>query len=102
MTVAVIKGAEPAASSEAPPSVLLVGRPNCGKSSLFNAVSGGNARVGNFPGVTVDVLTQDVTLPGGGGARLVDLPGVYSLSANNDPESDEGHARTYVDRARKE
>jgi ferrous iron transport protein B len=84
----------------APLQVLLVGRPNCGKSSLFNAITGGRARVGNFPGVTVDVLEQAVLLPGGGGARIVDLPGTYSLEASVDPETDEGHARRYIERAR--
>ena len=46
--------------------VLLVGRPNSGKSSLFNAITGGDAKVGNFPGVTVDVLDATVELPGAG------------------------------------
>lgn len=102
MTVALSKELELDAADSVVPRVLLVGRPNCGKSSLFNAVSGGHARVGNFPGVTVDVLTHDVQLPGGGSARLVDLPGTYSLEAHVDPESDEGHARATIERARRE
>ena len=83
-----------------PVAVLLVGRPNSGKSSLFNALTGGSARVGNFPGITVDVLEKEVPLPGGGRATIVDLPGTYSLEAHVDPESDEGHARRYLDAAK--
>ena len=72
--------------------VALVGRPNAGKSSLYNAVTGGSAHVGNFPGVTVDVLESALTLPSGGRARLFDLPGVYSLSPRLDRGSDEAQA----------
>jgi ferrous iron transport protein B len=75
----------------------LVGRPNAGKSSLYNALTGGHAKVGNFPGITVDVLEADVTLEGGEPLKVVDLPGVYSIEAFADPESDEGHARRYLD-----
>jgi ferrous iron transport protein B len=56
--------------------------------------------VGNFPGITVDVLEAEVELPGGERARIVDLPGTYSLRAGVDPESDEGVARRYIDSAR--
>jgi ferrous iron transport protein B len=78
--------------------VALLGRPNAGKSSLYNAVTGGNAKVGNFPGVTVDVLEAAAPLPGGGQARFFDLPGVYSLGDDVDPESDEGQARACIER----
>lgn len=81
--------------------VLLVGRPNSGKSSLFNAITGGDAKVGNFPGVTVDVLDATVELPGAGRARIVDLPGVYSLLDAPDPHTDEGQARAFIDQAEK-
>ncbi|HEX4513037.1 MAG TPA: ferrous iron transporter B [Polyangiaceae bacterium] len=74
-------------------SVALLGRPNAGKSSLYNAVTGGNAKVGNFPGITVDVLEAPMTLPSGTRARFLDLPGVYSLGDEVDPDSDEGQAR---------
>jgi ferrous iron transport protein B len=78
--------------------VALLGRPNAGKSSLYNAVTGGNAKVGNFPGVTVDVLESVAPLPGGGEARFLDLPGVYSLGDEVDDASDEGQARACLDR----
>ncbi|MEW5738176.1 MAG: ferrous iron transporter B [Myxococcota bacterium] len=77
--------------------VALVGRPNAGKSSLYNLLTGGHAKVGNFPGVTVDVLEAEVTVPGGERLRCVDLPGVYSVEGEPDPESDEGQARRYID-----
>ncbi len=80
-----------------PAIVALVGRPNAGKSSLFNAVTGSHARVGNFPGVTVDVLEAQVPLPSGEAMRFVDLPGVYTVEGESDPESDEGHARRFLD-----
>ncbi|MEO9142371.1 MAG: ferrous iron transporter B [Polyangiaceae bacterium] len=79
--------------------VLLAGRPNSGKSSLFNLVTGGDAHVGNFPGITVDVLEADVSLPGGRTARVADLPGFYSIDAVVDADTDEGVARAVVERA---
>lgn len=57
----------------------LVGNPNSGKSSLFNALTGLNQKVGNFPGVTVDKKTGQMTLSDGLPASLIDLPGTYSL-----------------------
>lgn len=56
----------------------IVGSPNCGKSSIFNALTGANQRVGNFPGITVEKKTgkhisQDFEL------EVIDLPGLYSL-----------------------
>lgn len=99
MSAAMSLAGEPS-SQAAPLQVLLVGRPNSGKSSLFNALTGGQARVGNFPGVTVEVLSAEVPLPGEGRACIVDLPGTYSLEASVDPETDEGLARRYIERAR--
>lgn len=78
-------------------TVVLVGRPNAGKSSLYNALTGGQAKVGNFPGITVDVLETELSLSGGETMRVVDLPGVYSVEAVADPESDEGHARRFLE-----
>jgi ferrous iron transport protein B len=57
----------------------LVGNPNSGKSSLFNALTGLHQKVGNFPGVTIDKKTGTSDLGGGYQARVVDLPGTYSL-----------------------
>jgi len=81
--------------------VALLGRPNAGKSSLYNAVTGGDAKVGNFPGITVDVLEASAPLPDGGRARFLDLPGVYSLGDDVDPDSDEGQARACIERLEK-
>ncbi len=57
----------------------LVGNPNSGKSSLFNALTGLNQRVGNFPGVTVDKKTGRCRLTPQHEAEIIDLPGTYSL-----------------------
>ncbi len=64
-------------------TILLAGNPNSGKTTVFNAVTGARAKVGNYPGVTVDRRVAMLTLPGGGRAELVDLPGTYSLSARS-------------------
>ncbi len=55
----------------------LVGNQNCGKTTLFNALTGANQHVGNFPGVTVEAKSGDIR--GAKGATVVDLPGIYSL-----------------------
>ena len=59
--------------------IALVGNPNSGKSSLFNALTGLNQKVGNFPGVTVDKKTGSCLLGAGLSVNIVDLPGTYSL-----------------------
>lgn len=59
--------------------IALVGNPNSGKSSLFNALTGLNQKVGNFPGVTVDKKTGSFSLEENLSAELIDLPGTYSL-----------------------
>jgi len=59
--------------------IALVGNPNSGKSSLFNALTGLNQKVGNFPGVTVDKKTGSSQLAPGVTVNIVDLPGTYSL-----------------------
>ena len=55
----------------------LVGNQNCGKTTLFNQLTGSNQHVGNFPGVTVDRV--EVVMRGAKGCSVVDLPGIYSL-----------------------
>lgn len=59
--------------------VALVGNPNTGKSTIFNALTGLNQKVGNFPGVTVDKKSGIAKLPDGQVAEIIDLPGTYSL-----------------------
>lgn len=62
-----------------PYTIALVGNPNSGKSSLFNALTGLNQKVGNFPGVTVDKKTGISKISETLSASLIDLPGTYSL-----------------------
>jgi len=66
-------------------AVLLAGNPNAGKTTLFNALSGARARVGNYPGVTVDRRAARMRL-GDREIELVDVPGTYSLSARSPEE----------------
>lgn len=60
-------------------NIALIGNPNSGKSSLFNALTGLNQKVGNFPGVTVDKKTGDCRISDNISANVIDLPGTYSL-----------------------
>lgn len=60
-------------------NIALVGNPNSGKSSLFNALTGLNQKVGNFPGVTVDKKSGVTELDTSLKATIIDLPGTYSL-----------------------
>ncbi|QDT14063.1 ferrous iron transport protein B [Alienimonas californiensis] len=71
--------------------VALVGNPNTGKSTLFNALCGARARTGNFPGVTVEKKVGRLKLPLDGvaadrAAEVIDLPGTYSLSPRSADE----------------
>ena len=66
-------------------NVALVGNPNCGKTSLFNFVSGAHERVGNYSGVTVDAKEGRASFEGYE-FNIVDLPGTYSLSAYSPEE----------------
>ena len=59
--------------------IALVGNPNSGKSSIFNSLTGLNQKVGNFPGVTVDKKTGVSKISENLSARIIDLPGTYSL-----------------------
>jgi ferrous iron transport protein B len=61
----------------------LIGNPNCGKTTLFNRLTGLNQKVGNYPGVTVDKRSGKISLPTGETVELIDLPGAYSLSSNS-------------------
>ncbi len=59
--------------------IALIGNPNCGKSSLFNSLTGLNQKVGNFPGVTVDKKSGVASISPDLKATILDLPGTYSL-----------------------
>ncbi len=59
--------------------IALVGKPNAGKSSLFNRLTGLNQKIGNFPGITVDKRTGYCQLDESTSAEIIDLPGIYSL-----------------------
>ena len=67
-----------------PPYVILTGNPNCGKTTLFNALTGLRAKVGNYAGVTVERKEGKLlgTAPNAA-IRVLDLPGTYSLSPNS-------------------
>jgi ferrous iron transport protein B len=73
-------------------TISVVGNPNCGKTTLFNALTGAKQRVGNWPGVTVDRKTGSYS-HGSYEVEVVDTPGIYSLSAAS---VDEEVARDYV------
>ena len=66
-------------------SVALLGQPNSGKSTLFNALTGSRQRVGNWPGKTVEKKEGGFSR-GGVDYAVCDLPGTYSLSANSEEE----------------
>lgn len=66
-------------------TVAIAGTPNCGKTTLFNGLTGGNQRIGNWPGVTVERKEGSYKF-GGRKVRIVDLPGIYSLSAVSEDE----------------
>lgn len=61
------------------PLVALVGNPNCGKTALFNRLTGSRQKVANYAGVTVDRIEGRLVTPAGKTLRILDLPGTYSL-----------------------
>jgi ferrous iron transport protein B len=65
--------------------IALLGMPNTGKSTLFNRLTGAGARVGNWPGITVDLLAAKILL-GGAMVEVVDLPGIYNLHGFSEDE----------------
>jgi ferrous iron transport protein B len=74
----------------------IVGNPNCGKTTLFNVLTGSKQYVGNWAGVTVEKKSGEYTF-GGKQVQCVDLPGTYSLESSDDQVSlDEKIARDYV------
>ena len=75
------------ASSHRAPVYALVGNPNCGKSTLFNALTGLKQKVGNYPGVTVERKVGTAYTQHGQPLTLIDLPGAYSLAARSPDEA---------------
>lgn len=67
--------------------IALIGNPNTGKTSVFNALTGLNQKVGNYPGITVDKKEGTCTLPHGKKVHILDLPGTYSLNASSIDEN---------------
>jgi ferrous iron transport protein B len=69
------------------PLIALVGNPNCGKTALFNRLTGARQKVGNYAGVTVERKEGQFVSPGGQTWRVLDLPGAYSLLAATPDEA---------------
>ena len=67
--------------------IALVGNPNCGKTSLFNQLTGARQKVANYAGVTVERKEGFVNLPSGRRLSVLDLPGAYSLEATSPDEA---------------
>lgn len=75
--------------------ISLIGNPNCGKTTLFNALTGSRQRVGNWPGVTVDKKTGNFSFEDHD-IEVVDLPGIYSVTPTSVSGEDEIVARDYL------
>jgi len=73
--------------SSTPSSVLLLGNPNSGKTTLFNALTGLSAKTGNYPGITVEHREGTARLPSGRAVTVVDVPGTYALAPHSDDEA---------------
>jgi ferrous iron transport protein B len=69
------------------PLIALLGNPNCGKTALFNRLTGARQKVANYAGVTIERKEGSFTSPAGRSYRLLDLPGAYSLSAHTPDEA---------------
>src|SRR5579871_975054 len=69
------------------PLVALVGNPNCGKTALFNALTGARQKVANYAGVTVERKEGAAIAPDGQRLAILDLPGTYSLRARSPDEA---------------
>lgn len=76
-----------ASSATRAPVYALVGNPNCGKSTLFNALTGLKQKIGNYPGVTVERKVGTAYTQHGQPLTLIDLPGAYSLAARSPDEA---------------
>jgi ferrous iron transport protein B len=76
----------PASAESLRPLVALAGHPNTGKTTLFNVLTGSRARVGNYPGITVERRMGEAGLEGVGPVDVLDIPGTYSLVARTGEE----------------
>ena len=76
-------------------TVCIIGNPNCGKTTLFNALTGARQSVGNWPGVTVEKIVGSYRFEGAA-YDIVDLPGIYSVTPFSEAGEDERIARDYL------
>jgi ferrous iron transport protein B len=77
----------PASAPDRTPVYAIVGNPNCGKTTLFNALTGLRQKVGNYPGVTVEKKIGTTWSQHGRPIQIIDLPGAYSLAARSPDEA---------------
>ena len=71
----------------AAPRIALVGQPNCGKTSLFNLLTGARQKVANYAGVTVERKAGQFQTPRGRSVHIIDLPGTYALEPRSPDEA---------------
>jgi ferrous iron transport protein B len=81
MVEAVIQGPGGFAATGQPNRIALLGNPNCGKTALFNLLTGSRQKVANYAGVTVERKEGSLRTPAGRRVFVLDLPGAYSLNA---------------------
>src|SRR5471030_1752932 len=79
--------ATPLSGGKQTPLVALLGNPNCGKTALFNRLTGARQKVANYAGVTIERKEGAFSSPAGRAFRVLDLPGAYSLSAHTPDEA---------------
>jgi ferrous iron transport protein B len=77
----------PSSAPDRTPVYAIVGNPNCGKTTLFNALTGLRQKVGNYPGVTVEKKIGTTWSQHGRPIQIIDLPGAYSLAARSPDEA---------------
>jgi len=87
MVEAVIQGPGRLAPTAQPGRIALLGNPNCGKTALFNLLTGSRQKVANYAGVTVERKEGTLRTPSGRRVFVLDLPGAYSLNATSADET---------------
>ena len=78
---------QPVAAASRTPLIALLGNPNCGKTALFNRLTGSRQKVANYAGVTIERKEGSFSSPSGRSYRVLDLPGAYSLNAHTPDEA---------------